>query len=497
MNHSPKNIRKSGIICTIGPGTQSPEMITLLRQAGMNIARLNFSHGTHEFHEKSVRAIRQSHIDFLDGHTAIALDTKGPEIRTGLLRPGLDFISIQASDLICITTDRSREESCDETAIYVDYPDLINSVRETRTLYIADGVLCLDVVEFLPDGKSIICQARSDYQLTSRKGVNLPGAIVTLPSLSDKDKQDLKFACDHDLDIIFASFIRKPSDINEIRSLLQSYNKDCIKIIAKIESQEGLDNFDDILSVADGIMVARGDLGIEIPPEKVFLAQKMIISKCNLAGKPVICATQMLESMIQQPSPTRAEVSDVANAILDGADCVMLSGETASGKYPKEAVQMMHKVVQQAESVIPYLTVFEQIRQVDTKTSGCITKTIASSAANAALDPHIQAIIVLTKTGKTPGEIARYRPKVPIIIVTRDCRVARQVQLHRGCYSLLYRTEVNANVNWQQDVDERIEWAIAEGKKHDLLSSGRFAIVIQGWKGGAGNTNSLRIISIP
>jgi pyruvate kinase len=311
----------------------------------------------------------------------------------------------------------------------------------------------------------------------------------------------LNFAVEHDLDIIFASFIRKASDISAIREIVGPK----IQIIAKIENGEGMHNFDEILKASDGIMVARGDLGIEIPPEKVFIAQKMMIAKCNLAGKAVICATQMLESMTNNPRPTRAEATDVANAVLDGADCVMLSGETARGKYPSETVRMMHRICIEAESAIAYLPLHEELCALAHPVTD-VSETIAMAAVSASLQSFVQGIIVLTTTGETAKLIAKYRPQVSIIAVTRYPNVARQLHLYRGCFPFLYPADpsipspVKVTANdpqlWQHDVDRRFYWAIDEAKNIGLLKPGDFVVVVQGSKGGHGNTNTIKIIPV-
>lgn len=339
---------------------------------------------------------------------------------------------------------------------------------------------------------------------------------MDLPAVSDKDERDLRFAVKHNLDIIFASFIRRAQDIRDIRRILGPEGA-YIQIIAKVENNEGMRNFDEILAESDGIMVARGDLGIEIPPEKVFLAQKMMIAKANLAGKSVICATQMLESMTNNPRPTRAEASDVANAVLDGADCVMLSGETARGKYPVATVAIMHRICCEAESAIAYPPLFEELCAL---TIPGIIETVARAAVSATRIDVVKAILVLTSTGSTAQLVAKYRPKVQIIAVTRVPHVARQLHLYRGCFPFLYPdmacqsldsvsdshsarshspicVEASDPVAWQSNVDRRFYWAMEEAKKFKLISSGDYVVIVQGSKGGQGNSNTMKIIQVP
>ncbi|KAG9304079.1 hypothetical protein G9A89_005989 [Geosiphon pyriformis] len=442
-----RNIRKTSIICTIGPKTNSVEMIKELRDAGMNIVRMNFSHGSYEYHKSVIDHVRENGRLHPGRPLALALDTKGPEIRTGLMRDNVE-LPIRAGHEMIFTTDKKYEELCDLKAI--------------------------------------------------RKGVNLPKTEVDLPALSEKDKADLRFGVEQGVDMVFASFIRTGQDIRDIRAIFGEKGKH-IKIIAKIENHQGLTNFDAILAETDGVMVARGDLGIEIPASQVFVAQKMMIAKCNIVGKPVVCATQMLESMTYNPRPTRAEVSDVANAVLDGADCVMLSGETAKGAYPIEAVQMMNETCIIAESVICYPPLFNELRAL-TPLPTQTTETVASSAVSAAHEQNAGCILVLSTSGNTARLVSKYRPRCPIITVTRNAQTARQIHLYRGCYPFIYdvppQTD-NTDDQWQEDVENRIKWGINHAKFLKILQSGDAVIAIQGWKGGLGNTNTLRILVTP
>jgi len=326
--------------------------------------------------------------------------------------------------------------------------------------------------------------------------VNLPDAQVDLPAVSEKDTEDLKWGVEQGIDMVFASFIRSAQNVRDVRAVLGEKGK-AIKIISKIENHEGMKNFDEILAESDGIMVARGDLGIEIPPEKVFVAQKMMISKCNIAGKSVICATQMLESMTTNPRPTRAETSDVANAVLDGADCVMLSGETAKGIYPVETVKMMHNICLEAEATINYGPYFNELRSIIPKPL-TTPETVASSAVNAAIEQCAAAIIVLSTSGDTARLCAKYRPPCPIITVTRNAFTARTIHLYRGCFPLHFSKPevVDSEKVWQDDVDDRINFALEEGKKLGFLDAGDTIIAIQGWRRGVGFTNTMRLLFV-
>lgn len=358
-------------------------------------------------------------------------------------------------------------------------------------IYVDDGLISLKAIEIGDD--FVKTQVVNSGLLGSRKGVNLPDVDVDLPAVSEKDKGDLEFGVENDVDMVFASFIRKASDVKEVRAVLGEKGKD-IKIISKIENHEGVRNFDEILKESDGIMVARGDLGIEIDPQKVFLAQKMIISKSNIAGKPVICATQMLESMTVNPRPTRAEVSDVANAVHDGSDCVMLSGETAKGSYPIEAVTMMANICREAETTLFRGPLYDALRHLTKNPSP--TETVACSAVNAATECNAGAIIVLTTSGASGRLLAKYRPVCPIIAVTRNARTARQMHLSRGCHPLIYEQPRATDAEWQNDVDARIQAGISLAIKKGLVTSGQMIVAVQGWRGGSGNTNTIRLLSV-
>ncbi|KAI9486021.1 MAG: pyruvate kinase [Benjaminiella poitrasii] len=443
--------------------------------------------------------------------TAIALDTKGPEIRTGRMKDDIE-VPIKAGHEFILSVNEKYRDQCDDKVMYIDYHNLPNVIKVGKLIYVDDGVLSLQVLEIL-SGDDVRVKALNDGKLCSCKGVNLPGTPVDLPALSEKDKKDLEFGVKNKVDIIFASFIRRAQDVKDIRDVLGQAGKH-IKIISKIENHQGVENFDEILSETDGVMIARGDMGIEIPLERVFIAQKMMIAKCNLAGKPAICATQMLESMTYNPRPTRAEVSDVANAVLDGADCVMLSGETAKGIYPIEVVRTMHETCLLAESVICYPQLYNELRSLTTLPTNTV-ETAACAAVNAAHEQGAKAIVVLTTSGKSAAMISKYRPSMPIIVVTRNPKTSRQVHLHRGCFPFLYPTASSEEASrlsapystdyldhldlapWQDDVDARLKWGMEQGILYGLLKHGEPVIAVQGWRGGLGNTNTIRILISP
>ncbi|KAK3807634.1 MAG: pyruvate kinase [Benniella sp.] len=487
IDYQANSARKTSIICTIGPKTNSVEMISKLRDAGMNIVRMNFSHGSYEYHQSVIDNTRQSCREHPGRPVGIALDTKGPEIRTGLMKDDVE-IPISAGHKMIFSTNDQYAESGTAEVMYIDYKNLTKVIVPGKVIYIDDGVLSFSVLEVEDDHVKV--EAINNGKLCSRKGVNLPKTEVDLPALSEKDKKDLLFGVKNNVDIIFASFIRRADDVREIRKVLGAEGKH-IRIISKIENHQGVKNFDEILEVTDGVMVARGDLGIEIPCAQVFIAQKMMISKCNLAGKPVICATQMLESMTYNPRPTRAEVSDVANAVLDGADCVMLSGETAKGSYPLEAVRTMDETCVLAESAICYPPLFNEIRMLQKRPTET-TETVASSAVSAAHEQNAGAIVVLSTSGDTARLVSKYRPQANIIIVTRKESTARAIHLSRGCYPFVY-TEPKV-ADWQEDVDRRLRWGMDQAIEVGLLKPGQSVIVIQGFRSGYGNTNTMRIV---
>ncbi|KAI1655545.1 pyruvate kinase [Daldinia decipiens] len=484
--------RRTSIICTIGPKTNSVEKINSLRQAGLNIVRMNFSHGSYEYHQSVIDNTRAAEKQQPGRQVAIALDTKGPEIRTGDTERGED-IPLKAGTVLNITTDEKYKTACSAENMYVDYVNITKVIAPGKIIYVDDGVLAFDVLN-IKDDKTVEVRARNNGFISSRKGVNLPDTDVDLPALSEKDKKDLRFGVQNNVDMVFASFIRRGEDIRAIREVLGEDGKH-IQIIAKIENRQGLNNFDEILQETDGVMVARGDLGIEIPAYEVFAAQKKLIAKCNIAGKPVICATQMLESMITNPRPTRAEISDVGNAVTDGADCVMLSGETAKGAYPELAVREMSNTCLAAENSIPYVSHYEEMVTLSKRPTS-VVEGCAMAAVRASLDLNAGAIIVLSTSGDSARLLSKYRPVCPIFMVTRNASASRYAHLYRGVYPFLFdeaKPDYD-NVNWQEDVDRRIKWAVERALGLGLLNKSDTIVVVQGWRGGMGNTNTTRIV---
>jgi len=497
MSESGRSVRKTGIICTIGPKTNNPEALAGLRRNGMNIMRMNFSHGTHEYHASVISNLRRSFDVWPGPPVAIALDTKGPEIRTGnMSKSGPSEVELTAGQKIVVTTDDKYKDECTKDRIYVDYKNLGRVVSAGSLIYIDDGLISVRVDGIIESGTAVAGEVLNNGVISSHKGVNLPGTVVDLPSVSEQDKRDLAFGVEQGVDIIFASFIRKPEDVQAIRDVLGPKGSR-IFIISKIENQEGIENFDRILDVSDGIMVARGDLGIEIPVKKVFLAQKMMIARCNVLGKPVICATQMLETMTVNPRPTRAEASDVANAVIDGSDCVMLSGETAKGKYPNDCVRMMHEICLEAEGTLHFRNFFGQIVGINKQKH--TNETLAAAAVQAAFEQDAAALIVLSVSGTTARLVAKYRPQCPIICVTTDDITSRQLHLTRGVYPLHYRHAYNGQLeSWSSYLDSMVKFAITESAREgsNLVHKGDVAVVVQGWASDSGHTNTLRVIRI-
>lgn len=424
-------MRKTKIVCTIGPKSESKEMLTQLIDNGMNIMRLNFSHGNAKEHYKRIELIREIATE-LQKNIAILLDTKGPEIRTVKLKNGKD-VALKAGQEFTLTTDQTIVG--DSTIVAVTYENLANDLSVGNTVLIDDGLIELTVKQV--KDHEIICSVINSGFLGENKGINLPNVSVNLPAVSSKDKADIKFACRNKVDFIAASFIRKKEDVLEIRQLLAEHGGKTIQIIAKIENQEGIDNFDDILAVSDGIMVARGDLGVEIAVNEVIFAQKMMIKKSNAARKPVITATQMLDSMIYNPRPTRAEAGDVANAILDGTDAVMLSGESAKGDYPAEAVAIMASICERTDKTMIPLHLQSNMSQCFKIAGIHITEAICSGAVDNSVQVEAKLIIVSTQNGRSVRSVRKYFPTAHILALATTPQCTRQLTLTKGVLAKL------------------------------------------------------------
>ncbi|NMB21165.1 MAG: pyruvate kinase [Firmicutes bacterium] len=467
-------MRKTKIVCTIGPASESPETIRALLRAGMNVARLNFSHGALDEHLRRIENLREAAKE-VGANLALLLDIQGPKIRVGRLKNGpVELIPGQEYTLTV------EPYEGDETKIYVDYPHLNRDLRPGSVIYIDDGLLELRVHEI--KGPDVICQVVIGGELSSRKGISLPGVDVDLPAITKEDAEHIRFGVKHGVDWIAASFVRKGEHVEEVRNMILAAGGHQ-KIIAKIESNSGLRNIDEIIAAADGIMVARGDLGVEIAAEEVPLAQRMLIRKCNRAGKPVITATQMLDSMIRNPRPTRAEVTDVASAIFEGTDCVMLSGETAMGRYPVRAVQVMDRIACRMEQVIDYGAI---LRDKANEARSEIDQAVTLAACQVTHDLSLNTIVCATFSGATARSISQKRPKAAILAISQNEHVVRQLAMSWGV--------VAVHQEKMGDVEESIHEAIQSAIECGLLTSGDVVTIITGSSFGVpGTTNMLQV----
>lgn len=468
------NMKRTKIVCTLGPASDKEEILTQLVENGLNVCRFNFSHGSHEEHKGRLDLAKKVR-EKLGKSVALLLDTKGPEIRTGnfdlpevLLEEGQTF-TITMRDVV------GNKEICT-----VSYKDLYKDVVPGDTILIDDGLVGLRVKEINND--DIVCIVENSGIVKNHKGVNVPGVKINLPAITEKDSSDIEFGISQGIDYIAASFVRKASDVLAIREILEKNNATDIQIISKIENQEGVDNIDEILKVSDGIMVARGDLGVEIPTEDIPVVQKMIIKKCNELAKPVITATQMLDSMMRNPRPTRAEVTDVANAIYDGTDAIMLSGETAAGKYPVEAVKTMATIAKRTEETLDY----DNLLNKNAKDNSKVTDAISHATCTTAIDLNASAIITSTSTGYTARMVSKFRPKCPIIATTNDEKIMRRLALTWGVYCVKSSNSRNT--------DEVIENSIQAAKEANFIKNGELVVITAGVPVGvSGTTNLIKV----
>lgn len=468
-------MRKTKIICTLGPAVDNEEILSKLMIKGMDVARLNFSHGTHEDHQKRIDTFKKVR-EKLQLPIPLLLDTKGPEIRAGkfetnevLLKEGDSFVLVNENII------------GNNTRCTITYKELYKDVRKGGRILINDGLVELEVVDI--KDKDIHCVVLNGGIIGNNKGINVPNVEIHLPSITEKDIEDIIFGVKNEFDFIAASFVRKASDVIEIRKVLENNGGHGIKVIAKIENREGIDNFDEIIKVSDGIMVARGDLGVEIPVEEVPIMQKQLIKKCYSNGKPVITATQMLDSMIRNPRPTRAEASDVANAIYDGTSVIMLSGETAAGKYPIETLEMMCKIAEKAENAINY---WKRFLSTPFDMAVSVTNAISHATCTTALDLKASAIITVTQSGHTARMISRFRPSCPIIATTTDKRVQRQLMLSWGVKPFL--------VDFASTTDEMFDMGVEKALESTFVKNGDIVVITAGAPIGiSGTTNILKV----
>lgn len=475
-NRSVLVMKKTKIVCTIGPASESVDMLVNLINAGMNVCRLNFSHGDYEEHGARIKNIREA-VKITGKRIAILLDTKGPEIRTNDMENGAITMKIGDSVRISMTEVLGTNEK-----FSITYPELINDVNVGSHILLDDGLIDLEVTDIDRDANEIVTVVKNEGVLKNKKGVNVPGVSVNLPGITEKDANDIRFGIGQGIDFIAASFVRRASDVLEITKILEEENATHIQIIPKIENQEGIDNIDEILKVSDGLMVARGDMGVEIPTEDVPVVQKALIKKCNALGKPVITATQMLDSMQRNPRPTRAEANDVANAIYDGTDAVMLSGETAAGDYPLEAVQTMARIAVRTEETLVNQDSFAL--KLYSKTD--MTEAIGQSVGHTARNLGIQTIVAATESGHTARMISKYRPKAHIVAITFSEQKARSLSLSWGVYATV--------ADKPSSTDEMFNLASKVSQEEGYASEGDLIIITAGVPvGEKGTTNLMKI----
>ena len=468
-------MRKTKIICTMGPATDNIEVLRAMARAGMNVARFNFSHGSHEEHKQRIERVKAVREEY-NLPIALLLDTKGPEIRTGDMQDGKIFLKkgeqIRLTPRACLGTP---------SKISITYPDLYQDVQAGTSILIDDGLIELRVEQ--TQEQDILCRVLNDGAVSNHKGINVPDVHLSIPYLSDKDKSDIQFGIEQGVDFVAASFVRTADDVQQLRMLLDENGGAHINIIAKIENQQGVENIDGIVSLADGVMIARGDMGVEIPAEDVPPIQKMLIKKVTSAGKQVITATQMLDSMMKNPRPTRAEVTDVANAIYDGTGAIMLSGETAAGLYPVEAVTMMARIAERTENDIDYRKRFFVRTR---KANPDITDAICHATCTTAYDLNARDIVTVTKSGRSARMVARYRPSCGIIGCTPTKKVWYQLNLAWGVTPVL--------LSETDDVFDLFDSALETAKNQGLMQSGDLAVITSGVPiGVSGTTNMIRV----
>lgn len=472
-------MKKTKIVSTLGPASDSVDTITKLIESGANVFRFNFSHGDHDEHLGRMKMVRQA-VENTGTDVGILLDTKGAEIRTTAQATESGKIPFEIGDTVRIAMDANLDGTKEK--ISVTYEGLFDDVHEGGHVLFDDGLIDMLILEKDETNRELVTEVQNQGILGSRKGVNAPGVSISLPGITDKDAADIRFGLEHDINYIAASFVRKAQDVLDIREILEETGMTHVQIFPKIESQEGIDNIDEILKVSDGIMVARGDMGVEIPSELVPMAQKDIIKKCNAAGKAVITATQMLESMQENPRPTRAEASDVANAVFDGTDATMLSGESANGSYPVEAVTTMSRIDEETEKSMLRLGSY-QINQFD-KTD--VTETIGLSVARAAKNLGVKCIVAATESGHTAKMISKYRPDADILAVTFDDHTKRGLMLNWGVYPTV--------TDKPDTTDDMFELATKKTLELGFAQEGDLILITAGVPvGERGTTNVMKI----
>ena len=469
---------KTKIICTLGPATDQPGILDSLVQEGMSVARFNFSHGNYEENEKRLNALKEARTKYQKPIAAL-LDTKGPEIRVKSFKAGKVELKPEQLFRLCFGDVEGNEEQ-----VTITCKELYKDVSVGKRILLDDGLIEMQVEAI--EGKDIVCRVVNGGIVSNNKGVNVPDVHLSLPYVSEKDRNDILFGIAKDFDFVAASFVRRADDVRQIRKILVDNGGKNIEIISKIENREGVDNIDEIIEVSDGIMIARGDMGVEIASEEVPVIQKMIIKKVYEAGKKVITATQMLDSMMKNPRPTRAETTDVANAIYDGTSAIMLSGETAAGRYPVEALQTMMRIATRTEQDIDYR---KRFFGYDHKASTNITDAICHATCTTAHDLNASAILTVTKTGTSARMISRYRPGCQIIGCTIDEKVGRQLNLSWGVRPLLIMEE--------NDVIELFNHSVSNARDYGFLNPGELVVITSGVPlGMAGTTNMIKVQTV-
>lgn len=472
-------MRKTKIVCTLGPATDKDNVLEELIKNGLNVARCNFSHGSHEEHLGRMNKVKELR-EKCNKPVAILLDTKGPEIRTGNFENGkVHVFSGQTFTLV-----GGEKIIGDENRVNITYPDLYKDVEPGSVILIDDGLIKMEVEKIV--GQDVVCKVKNDGKISDKKGVNVPDIHINMEYLSEQDKKDIIFGIEQDVDYIAASFVRCAEDVEQIRAILKENGGENINIIAKIENSEGILNIDSIIEAADGIMVARGDMGVELPEEEVPIIQKMIIKKVYQAGKKVITATQMLDSMMNNPRPTRAETTDVANAIYDGTSAIMLSGETAAGKYPIDALQTMVRIAERTEMDINYK---QRFFNQNIHTERNITQAVCHATCTTAYDLEAKAILTVTKSGRSARMVSSCRPDCMVIAGTTDEKTCRQLSLSWGVTPVLLKEK--------EDVLELFDYAVEVAKENKLVNQGDIVVITSGVPlGTSGTTNMMKVQTV-
>ncbi|CAD7084938.1 unnamed protein product [Hermetia illucens] len=478
---------------SIGPSSRSIDVLMKMIGAGMDIARILLSHMSYHHQAETIHNIRKAAKMYSEQQgfeipVAIALEMRGAEVRTGTLEGGvMDEVKLTKGELVRLSTNRDYTERGNADTIYVDYDNITLFVKPGTRIFLDHGRIGLIALEV--EVNTILCKIENSGLLGSRVSVSVPEVVMDIPPITDRDRSDLKFCVEQKIDFVIVSFARSAELVEHVRQILGEKGKQ-IKIIAKIETKEGIENLTEIIQAADGIFIGRGHMGVEMPLEKIFLGQKAIISRCNKAGKPVVCGSQLLGSMVKMPRPTRAEVNDVANVVLDGADCLVLTRETAKSHYPVEAIAAVDRICIEAEAALwhhhLFVELIEKLQNLDAANS------IGIAAVEAATKSNSTAIIVITTSGKSAFLIAKYKPRVPIIAVTRYSETARQANIYRGIIPLVYHDPPMHD--WTKDVDARVQFGLRYGALQGFINNGDSVVIVTGWREGSGFTNTLRII---